>query len=248
MKKEKGNTNKILPVSKPVGLSTYDVIRLFKKQTSFKGKIGHAGTLDPFATGVVLLLLGGATKKFEEIKTWHKVYLAGLRLGAVSQTGDVEGKITVRDIKKRPTLTEIKKALQKFKGEIEQKVPLYSAAKHKGRPLYKIAREDREEGGRPVAGEEVRDKGPSSAGQGAERKKKVSIYSLELVYYRWPFLTLRAGVSGGTYIRQLAEDIGSELKTGAFLYFLQRERVGNFDLKNCLNLSGPDRLKSELAD
>lgn len=207
--------DKIIPVIKPEGISTYDVIRGYKRKTGFKGKIGHAGTLDPFATGVVLLLLGKETKRFDEIRAWEKVYLAGVRLGAVSTTGDPEGEITSVSTKK-PTKKEIKKAIKKFIGETEQKIPAYSAAKHKGVPLYKLARK----------------------GKTVEKSKKVKITQIKLVNYKYPVLNIRVVCSGGTYIRQLAQDIGEQLKTGAFLQTLGREKVGKFSKKDCCSVKG----------
>lgn len=205
--------DKILPVIKPEGISTYDVIREYKRKTGFKGKIGHAGTLDPFATGVVLLLLGKETKRFNEIKAWEKLYLAGVRLGATSTTGDPEGEIKTISPKK-PTKKEIKKAIKMFVGETEQKVPAFSAAKHKGVPLYKLARQ----------------------GKTVEKSKKVKIRKIKFVDYNYPVLTIRVACSGGTYIRQLAQDIGEQLKTGAFLQSLEREKVGKFSKKDSCSM------------
>ncbi len=205
---------KILPINKPVGFSTYDLIRLYKRKNEYTGKIGHGGTLDPFACGVVLLLLGEATKKFEEIRGWEKVYLAGLRLGATSTTQDIEGEISHSLKPVKPKREEIIQVLKDFEGEIEQKVPAYSAAKHKGTPLYKLAQQ-----GKQIA-----------------KSKKVTIKKLGFVAYKWPLLTIRATTLGGTYIRQLAEDLGEKLGTGAFLYFLQREKVGEYALKSCQSL------------
>lgn len=214
--------DKILPVYKLVGYSSYDLIRDFKRQNNFKGKIGHAGTLDPFACGLVLLLLGDATKKFDEIKKWDKTYLAGLRLGATSTTGDPAGEITpfmegakllprISGRSSTPSITQIKDILKSFIGEIEQEVPAYSAAKHKGQPLYKLARK----------GIKV-----------APKTKQIEIKNIELVIYKYPLLTIRVNSSGGTYIRQLAMDIGKKLGIGAYLYYLEREAVGKFTKKD----------------
>jgi len=200
------NIDKILPVIKSAGMSTYDVIREYKRKTGFTGKIGHGGTLDPFAEGVVLLLLGKATKQFEEIRKWEKVYLAGIQLGSVSTTGDPEGEISPV-FSKKPTKKEIKQVIKKFIGETEQRVPAFSAAKHKGVPLYKLARQ----------------------GKIVEKSKKVNIRKIEFVKYEYPQLVIRVSCAGGTYIRQLAQDIGEQLKTGAFLKTLKREAVGKFD-------------------
>ncbi|MCX7995873.1 MAG: tRNA pseudouridine(55) synthase TruB [candidate division WOR-3 bacterium] len=208
--------NRIIPVYKPVGPSTFDLVRLFKKNTLFKGKIGHGGTLDPFACGVVLLLLGDATKKFEEIKTWEKVYTGGIILGAESDTGDITGRIRVLDSGKLviPNLNAVKEALEKFKGVIEQEVPSYSAAKFQGMPLYKLARK----------------------GISITKHKQVEIYNIELIHYKYPTMTIRVICKGGVYIRQLARDIAHVLRTEGFLYYLQRERIGEFTIKDCIEI------------
>lgn len=196
------------------GYSTYDLIRTFKRETGFKGKIGHGGTLDPFACGVVLLLLGEATKKFEEIKSWEKVYVAGIRLGAKSSTGDIEGEIKSEAGAKEPTRKEAEEILEGFLGEQEQRIPVFSAAKFEGKKFYELARE-----GKNVP----------------ERSKKVEIKKIELLNFKYPLLTIRVSSSGGTYIRQLAEDIGEKLKCGGFLYFLEREKVGDYGIKDCIS-------------
>ncbi|MEO0094488.1 MAG: tRNA pseudouridine(55) synthase TruB [candidate division WOR-3 bacterium] len=208
--------NKIIPVYKPVGPSTFDLIRIFRKMTGFKGKVGHGGTLDPFACGVVLLLLGKATEKFEEIRNWQKEYTAGIRLGAESNTGDVTGEIKIlcNDNFSPPSIKSVEERLKLFIGEIEQNIPPYSAAKFQGTPLYKLARK----------GIEI------------EKIKKVKIFNIELIYFRYPILTIRVCCSGGVYIRQLAQDIAQKLKTNGFLYFLQRDRVGEFTIKDCYNI------------
>jgi tRNA pseudouridine55 synthase len=196
------------------GCSTYDLIRIFKRETEFKGKIGHGGTLDPFACGVVLLLLGQATKKFEEIKSWEKVYVAGVKLGAKSSTGDIEGEIKSKIDAKEPTKKEIGEILKSFLGEQEQKIPAFSAAKFKGKKFYEIAREK---------------------GIVPPRFKIIKIKKIELLNFNYPFLIIRVSSSGGTYIRQLAEDIGEKLKCGGFLYFLEREKVGEYEIKDCVS-------------
>ncbi len=208
--------NKILPVYKPVGPSTFDLIRIFRKTTGFKGKIGHGGTLDPFACGVVLLLLGKATERFEEIKKWEKEYTAGIRLGAGSNTGDITGEIKIlgNDKLSPPSIKAVEETLKLFVGEIEQNVPPYSAAKFQGTPLYKLARR-----GLEIA-----------------KRKKVKIFNIEPIHYRYPILSIKVSCSGGVYIRQLAQDIARSLKTDGFLYYLRRERVGVYSLKDCLDI------------
>ncbi len=201
--------SKIIAAYKPVGLSSYDLIRQFKKDNNFSGKIGHAGTLDPFACGLVLFLFGAATKKFAEINTWDKTYLAGLRLGAVSTTGDPEGNI--KDLSsQKPLKKQIEQILASFIGATEQKVPAYSAAKHQGTPLYKLARQ----------------------GKIIEKSKTIEIKKIDFLAYRYPFLTIKVVCSSGTYIRQLAQDIGDKLKIGAYLYYLERQAIGKFTKKD----------------
>ena len=204
----------IIPVYKPVGFSTYDLIRIFKARKNFQGKIGHGGTLDPFACGLVLLLLGEATKKFEEIRKWEKTYLAGLRFGVDSLSGDIEGPLEEKKCSKKPGRAPIEKELKNFIGLIKQKVPAFSAAKHKGQPLYKLARR----------------------GEFVFKEKEVEIKKVELISYKWPFLVLRITVLGGAYIRQIALDLGEKLNCPAALFFLERERIGDFKKKDALSM------------
>jgi len=198
--------NKILPVYKPVGLSSFDMIRIFKRQNNPDFKVGHGGTLDPFACGLLLLLLGDKTKDFDKIKSWKKIYLAGIKLGAESSSQDVEGKIINKRNIVRPRFKEIQDELNTMVGEFNQKVPPFSATKHKGRKLYELIQK----------------------GVIIKKEKKIKIDKIELIAYHYPLLTIRVYTYGGTYIRQLAEDIGKQLKTGAFLYFLEREKIGKY--------------------
>lgn len=201
----------ILPANKPIGISSYDVIRAFKREGSFTGKIGHGGTLDPFAEGVLLILLGKATKRFDEIQSWKKTYLAGVMLGASSTTLDTEGEITKQKKVQPPTEEDITRTVQEFVGSYEQVVPAYSAAKHKGVPMYKLARE-----GKKVP----------------RRSKKVDIYSLSLQSYEWPSASLKCEVGSGTYVRQLSYDIFKQLGVESYLDSLVRMSVGKIDIKN----------------
>lgn len=206
--------DRIIPVNKPIGISTYDIIRQFRRRTGYKGKIGHGGTLDPFATGVVLLLLGRATSRFEEIQTWAKKYYAGIRLGATSSTLDITGLITVRHQKPMAAIdmSIVEKTINEFTGRIDQKIPAYSAAKHEGKPLYRLARE----------------------GISVEKSKIVEIHSIQIMFFKPPILTCRVSCGSGVYIRQLAHDIGEKIGCGGFLYYLEREQVGNYSLRDCL--------------
>lgn len=216
----------ILPVNKPTGISSYDVIRAFKKAQNLPSrkvtasKVGHGGTLDPFAGGVLLLLLGKATKRFDEVQKWQKTYVATSFLGECSDTLDKLGKTTKQKDSKRPTLNEIEKYIPKYIGNIEQAVPSYSAAKHKGQPLYKLAREGKEM---------------------PKKKKWVEIYDLKILKYEYPRLIFSSTVSSGTYIRQLSYDLLKNLGIDSYLERLERTRIGEISLNtDCCGIESFD--------
>lgn len=208
----------ILLVDKPVGWTSFDVVAKIRGQlkAEYRGRgetptkrqlrVGHAGTLDPFATGLLVILLGDATKRAGEFLKLDKVYEATVYLGASSTTGDPEGEIT-QNAATQPDLEAIKATLNTFTGSITQTPPAYSAIKVGGQRAYKLAR----------AGKEV--EVPS---------RIVEIYSIELLDYTYPELKIRTHVSSGTYIRTLAEDIGRTLGTGAYCSQLRRVAVANY--------------------
>lgn len=215
----------IILIDKPSGMSSFGVVARVRRKLSenagtvtVKGKdgqlrekrkkvkVGHTGTLDPFATGLLILLTGKATKRAGEFLKLDKEYLATIRLGAVSTTGDIEGEITeyAADARVIPPVEEV---LRRFTGEIEQRVPQYSAVKVNGERAYKMAR----------------------AGKQVEMPvRKVKIYELEMLEYEWPDLKIRCKVSSGTYIRALGEDIGRALGVGGYLTSLRRTQVGEY--------------------
>jgi len=210
----------ILLVDKPAGWTSFDVVAKIRgqirrqyqeqgiKPTKHQLKVGHAGTLDPFATGLLVILLGDATKKADEFLKLDKVYEATIYLGKTSTTGDVEGEITsVSD--RQPSLEEIEAALEHFRGEITQVPPAYSAIKINGQRAYKLARRG-----------EVVD----------IPERKVTIYSLDILNYEYPLLEIRTHVSSGTYIRTLAEDIGKKLEVGGYCEVLRRSQIGDWQL------------------
>ncbi len=175
--------------------------------------MGHAGTLDPFASGVLILLLNDSTKLFAKFQSFEKVYTASVRLGLRSNTLDIEGEIEKTASKKlNPDL--IKQKLQEYQGEIEQKIPYFSAAKHKGKPLYQYA----------------------AQGKKIEKSKQVFIKNLELLSYKHPLVSIRAVVGSGTYIRQLCVDIFKELGNDAILFSLVRESVGPITISDTCRL------------
>ncbi|HMS93008.1 MAG TPA: tRNA pseudouridine(55) synthase TruB [Candidatus Saccharibacteria bacterium] len=211
-----GAKDGILLVDKPAGWTSFDVVAKIRAQiraeyrvrgerpTKRQLKVGHAGTLDPFATGLLVILLGDATKKAGEFLKLDKVYEATFRLGQTSTTGDPEGEITnVSD--NIPTREDVEAIFQQFVGEITQIPPAYSAIKVNGQRAYKLARE----------GKEVE-----------VPERTVSIYSIDLVEYTYPYVKIRTHVGSGTYIRTLGEDIGKALGTGAYCHNLRRTVVG----------------------
>ncbi len=176
-----------------------------------KVKVGHTGTLDPFASGLLVLLIGkNYTKKAAKLAKVNKTYEVTMRLGEISTTGDPEGEITSTS-DTVPTLDDLQKTLETFKGQIEQRPPVFSAIKIDGQRAYKLAR----------SGQEVK-----------LEPRKVTINSLKLVDYHYPEAKLVAEVSSGTYIRSLVEDIGKSLQTGAYTTELRRIRAGNFHLSD----------------
>ncbi|MBR6097519.1 tRNA pseudouridine(55) synthase TruB [Candidatus Saccharibacteria bacterium] len=208
----------IIFVDKPAGMTSFGAVarvrRVLSEKAGKKIKVGHTGTLDPFATGLLILMAGKATKKAMEFTKLDKVYEATIRLGATSSTGDPEGEIVVKSTTINYSRQRIEEVLQKFLGKIEQRPPRFSAIKIDGQRAYKLAR----------AGKEVE-----------MPTRTVEIYSIELIDYSAPFIKIRTHVSSGTYIRTLAEDIGKELGCGAYCTELRRTKIAEYDI-NALNI------------
>lgn len=221
----------MLPIWKPPGITSYDVIRVFKKK--FPGiKVGHAGTLDPFAEGILILMLGKGTKLFNEIQKWGKRYRAVARLGASSDTLDVTGlekQVTSFEIQdSRKFKEQIIEVARYFVGEVEQEVPQYSAAKHKGMPLYKYARRGKET---------------------PKKTKLITIYDIKVGKINENEVELAVECSSGTYIRQLSYDIFKKLGIDSYLVKLVREQVGKIGVEACITvkeLENEDKVKSRL--
>lgn len=215
------NTSKsqdIILIDKPAGLSSFGVVarvrRRLSEQAGKKVKVGHTGTLDPFATGLLILLSGKSTKLSTDFLKLDKWYEATLFLGKTSTTGDPEGVIT-NFSEKIPSLADVEQAISALTGKIQQTVPAFSAVKINGQRAYQLARR----------GEVV--KMPT---------REIEIYSIEILQYKYPELTIRTHVSSGTYIRTLGEDIGKKLATGAYLASLRRTKVGAFDISSATKL------------
>jgi tRNA pseudouridine55 synthase len=212
----------ILLVDKPAGWTSHDVVNYVRKMVARaegkkpkQVKVGHTGTLDPFATGLLVLLIGKEyTKKAAQLSKLDKTYEVTMRLGAVSSTGDPEGEIKpVSDT--APSQKAIQEALEQFRGTTMQTPPAFSAIKIDGKRAYNLARE----------GKEVK-----------IEPRKVTINKLELVDYSYPEVKLLADVSSGTYIRSLAEDIGQALGVGAYTSGLKRLKIKNNSVKDALEV------------
>lgn len=206
--------DRIFLIDKPAGISSFGVVAKvrgkLKAEFGHKVKVGHTGTLDPFATGLLILLSGKMTKKSNEFLKQDKEYEAELKLGVKSSTGDPEGELSQAS-NRVPELAEITEVVKSFEGEISQTVPKFSAVKINGERAYRLAR----------------------AGKDFETPtRKVTIYEIEILEYKYPALKIRAKVSSGTYIRTLAEDIGAKLGTGAYLTTLRRTKIADYDVKD----------------
>lgn len=212
---EKTFTEGIYPVYKPSGPTSNDLVMRMKKITGEK-KVGHAGTLDPLAEGVLVIAVGRRfTKKIGAETNKEKEYLAEIELGKESCTDDGEGPMTKIAVKHKPLEKEVKKCLLKFIGKIQQIPPEYSAVKVRGREAYKRMR-----------------KGESFKLEARE----VEIKEIELVNYKWPIIKVKVVCGPGVYIRALARDVGKCLRTGGYLKKLIRTRVGEFSLKDAYEL------------
>lgn len=211
----------ILLINKPKDWSSFDVVakvrNSLKAEFGKKIKVGHTGTLDPKATGLLILVIGVYCKRAQEYSKLDKTYEVEIKLGQVSTTGDAEGELTGVSGHK-PAKNDIDNALKKFSGEIMQTPPAFSAIKVNGKRAYKLARE----------GKDVK-----------IEPRKVSVYAYSNVKYDYPYLSFDCDVSSGTYIRSLAQDIGEDLKTGAYLSNLNRTKVGDFKLKNAVEINSP---------
>lgn len=206
-----------LIVDKPRGLSSHDVVSRIRRLLRTR-KVGHAGTLDPAAEGVLVIAIGRATKLLSHLTNSTKQYGAHIVLGVESLTGDIEGPASPGNQQVTPPSDErLNEVLEGLTGEIEQIPPSHAAIKVAGQPLYARARR-----GEPVSAP----------------PRRVTIYSLELLDYQYPDLFVTIECSAGTYIRSLARDIGIGLGTGAYLHYLLRIRSGNFDLAQAWSLAG----------
>lgn len=217
---------KFILIDKPADWTSFDAVNFLRsyarqKSGNKKIKVGHAGTLDPFATGLLIIGVGReATKRLDEFKAMPKTYVASVRLGATSTTDDSTGVLSITEMTQRATeqITKknIEKVLANFLGPQTQIPPMYSAKKINGQKMYSLAR----------------------AGKIVERRpQEIQIYSLKLTSYDWPDLSIEVACSAGTYIRTLAKDIGEKLGTGAYCAELRRTKIGPYKVEDAIKIN-----------
>lgn len=216
----------ILVINKPKGMTSFNLVRILRKHLGVM-KIGHAGTLDPFAEGVMIMLIGrNYTRLSDSFLNQEKEYVGTIRFGITTDTYDNEGEIT-HESAIIPTLEELELAIQKFQGTIQQVPPMYSAKKVNGKKLYELAR----------------------AGKTIERQPVDVTLQTTLKSYSYPYAEIAVSCSKGTYIRSIAHDMGEMLGCGGHLVALTRTRSGRYSLSDCLPsecLTLPEKLRENL--
>ena len=217
----KSNSDLVLLIDKPSGYTSFDVVAIVRKYirqatSNRKIKVGHAGTLDPMATGLLIVLTGKMTKQQDSFMKKDKTYEAEITLGAVSDTDDAEGNIVMSKVECRKAKTKNKKTLMSFVGESEQMPPQYSAIKVAGKKAYEVARK---------------------GGTTELKARKVRIYSIENVKINGNKLSFTTKVSSGTYIRSIARDLGQKLGCGGYLSKLRRIKIDEFDVNKAYPIS-----------
>lgn len=219
----------IFYINKPLHWTSFDVVKrvriqILRRLHRKKIKVGHAGTLDPLATGVIIVCTGRATKQIERLQAGTKEYVATLQLGATTPSYDLETEVDATYPYEHITRQQIEETLTLFQGSIKQVPPAFSACKVDGTRAYKMARK----------GKEVE-----------LQAKELVIDEIELLDFNPPLATIHVVCSKGTYIRALARDIGSALGSGAHLTSLERTRVGDVTINDCLSIDETDRLIRE---
>jgi len=208
----------IIVVNKPGGMTSHDVVEFVRKRLKTR-RVGHAGTLDPMATGVLLILVGRCTKLFNHFLDFDKEYLATLTLGERTTSGDREGRIIEKKEYTSVTDRKVKGVFDSYLGEITQVPPMVSAIKHRGKRLYALARRGIEVNRRP---------------------RPVVIKELRLLEFNLPDIKFYLKCSKGTYVRQLAEDIARDLNCVGYISEIQRQSIGPFNISGALSLSQID--------
>lgn len=202
-------SGRVLNINKPEGWTSFDVVKKVRRLTQVK-KVGHAGTLDPFATGVLIICMGKATKRVEEFMALKKEYVARIELGKRTDTYDRTGRVLSVDSVHDLSTDQVRDICNGFRGEQLQVPPMYSARKVNGQRLYKLARQGK---------------------QVARKAKRIVIHELDVQKVALPFVTLRIVCSRGTYIRSIANDVGEKLGCGGCLDALVRTKIGSYRLE-----------------
>ncbi|MBR5860151.1 MAG: tRNA pseudouridine(55) synthase TruB [Bacteroidaceae bacterium] len=222
----------IIPIFKPYTWTSFQIVNkiryhLSRKYNVKRFKVGHAGTLDPLATGVLLLCTGKATKRIEELQAHTKEYVAEIMLGATTPSFDMEHPVDATYPYEHITRDMVEKVLEQFVGNIEQRPPLFSACKVDGKRAYNLAR-----GGSDMQ----------------LAPKLIRIDNIELLEFNLPKIKISVTCGKGTYIRSLARDIGEALQSGAYLTALERTRIGEFNIEKCITPDAfPEWLDKQLT-
>ncbi len=216
----------IILFDKPIGLTSHDVVNIVRKKTGIK-RVGHSGSLDPMASGLLIILIGVSTKKQNEFQMMEKVYEGEIKLGIVTDTWDIEGRIIKKIDNLNIPYSAIKKGISLFEGTIVQRVPPYSAVKYKGQTLYKLARKKLPT---PIV------------------KKTVRVKWLEWKYYDRS-IRFKIKCSRGTYVRSIAHQLGEVLGCGGTLSSLRRVEIGEYSINNAVSIDkfekmGIDEIKN----
>ena len=206
-----------LVIDKPAGMTSRDVVNVAQRWFPRRTKIGHAGTLDPLATGVLVLCIGAATKLVERVQAMGKTYRTRILFGFTSNTDDADGTLTAYAVGEVPTEETIRELLPQFVGEIQQLPPVVSALKIDGQRAYDLARR----------GQEVK-----------LQPRAVRVDAIRLLGYEWPYLDLEIDCGKGTYIRSIARDIGEKLNCGGLVQSLRRTRIGEFTVETGIGVDG----------
>ncbi len=215
MTTKKTSPSGVLNIDKPEGMTSHDVVARVRRLTGIR-RVGHAGTLDPLATGVLLVCVGKATRIVEYLQRGRKVYETTIRLGVETDTYDAEGRVVATSSVPDFSIEVLNEALASFRGDILQTPPMYSAVKQGGKPLYKLAR----------AGKEV-----------ARPPRQVTIYEIDILSWQKPYLTLRIVTSPGVYIRSIAHDLGRALGVGGHVQALRRVASGSWRVEDAVTLA-----------
>ena len=214
------NKGKIILVDKPINWTSFDVVKYIRKslQLKFKTrkiKVGHAGTLDPLATGLLIICIGKQTKNISEYQDLAKTYIGKFKLGETTSSYDAETDVIEKFKYEHITINDLKELANEFIGNSMQKPPIYSAIKKNGKRLYDYARKNKEV--------EI-------------DRREIHIYNFEILDFISPYIEFKIECSKGTYIRTIANDFGKRLNSGSYLYELRRTKIGAFSVLNALDI------------